>query len=217
MQKMRDRAQTHFPSVLLTLISIIQALALELMWSKLVESEFLWSWSFQSVLGWGMISVSFLGILQIWVMYSTLVMGFAWQPYLRDSIIPFIIGIQEFMLISLIGSEFTAIWLYVLGSVFVTASWVSNNSLRRARSDPENAEFFGTVEPATMRDHAPTIAVVVILLLFGIGADINGDSNWIPLVGIVFANIVLFSQIMILRRVWRSVMGLTGNKTEVED
>jgi hypothetical protein len=41
MQKMRSRAKTHFPSVLLTLISIIQALALELMWSKIVESDFL--------------------------------------------------------------------------------------------------------------------------------------------------------------------------------
>lgn len=217
MQKMRARAQTHFPSVLLTLISIIQALALELMWSKLVESEFLWSWSIQSVLGWGMISVSFLGILQIWVMYSTLVMGFTWQPLLRDSILPFIIGIQEFMLISLIGTEFTALWLVVLGSVFVTASWVSNNSLRRARSDSENAEFFAIVKPATLRDHAATIAIVACLFLFGILTSINADSNWIPLVAIVFANIVLFTQIMVLRRVWRMIMGLTGNETDVED
>jgi len=34
MIKIRTRAQAHFPTVLLTLISIIQALALELMWSK---------------------------------------------------------------------------------------------------------------------------------------------------------------------------------------
>lgn len=39
MSKIRTRAQMHFPTVLLTLISIIQALALELMWSKIVESD----------------------------------------------------------------------------------------------------------------------------------------------------------------------------------
>lgn len=71
-----------------------------------------------------MIGVSFLEILQIWIMYSTMVMGFVWQPLLRDLIIPFIIGIQEFMLITLIGEQFSALWLYVLGSlVFHQVIW----------------------------------------------------------------------------------------------
>lgn len=214
MEKLRARAQAHFPTVLLTLISIIQALALELMWSKLVESEFLWSWSLQAALGWGMISVVFLGILQIWVMYSTLVMGFTWQPLLRDSILPFIIGIQEFMLISLIGTEFTALWVCVLGTVFVAAHWISHSSLRRARLDPENSEFFTTVKPATLKDHTPSIGVVLILLLLGALTYLNQGSIWFPFSAILFANIVLFYQIMSMRRIWRSLMGLTGNSSD---
>jgi len=47
-EKIRARAQAQFPGVLLTLISIIQALALELMWSKIMENPFLWQWSFSS-------------------------------------------------------------------------------------------------------------------------------------------------------------------------
>ena len=152
MSKIRTRAQAHFPTVLLTLISIIQALALELMWSKIVESEWLWNFDVQAFIGWGMVMGAFLGILQIWVMYSTMVMGFIWQPYLRDSIIPFIIGIQQFMLIALIGEEFDTLWLYVLGSIFITGNWVSHSSFRRARQDPENDEFFGKRNPATLRD-----------------------------------------------------------------
>ena len=66
----------HFPTVLLTLISIIQALALELMWSKIVDSDWLLVLDFQALIGWGMVIAAFLGILQIWVMYSTMVMGF---------------------------------------------------------------------------------------------------------------------------------------------
>ena len=83
MNKMRTRAQVHFPTVLLTLISIIQALALELMWSKIVESEWLWEFNMQAVIGWGMILVSFLSILQVWVMYSTMVMGSFGGPILE--------------------------------------------------------------------------------------------------------------------------------------
>ena len=169
------------------------------------------------MLGWGMISVSFLGILQIWVMYSTMVMGFAWQPFLRDSIIPFIIGIQEFMLISLIGSEFSAIWLYVLGSVFVTANWISHSSLRRARSDPGNEEFFSAIKPATLRDHAPVMGIVLTMVLLGVGIELSDDRTWLPLAAIIFANIVLSVQIIAMGRIWRSVMGLTENNSGDED
>ena len=116
MNKIRARAQLQFPTVLLTLISIIQALALELLWSKIVESEFLWTLNAEALIGWGMLSVAFLAILQIWVMYSSMVMGFVWLPSMRDSIVPFIIGIQEFMLITLIDESFSSLWLYVLAS-----------------------------------------------------------------------------------------------------
>ncbi|NQV69746.1 MAG: hypothetical protein HQ498_06945 [Pseudohongiella sp.] len=217
MYKTRARAQTHFPSVLLTLISIIQALALELMWSKIVESDFLWSWGIQSLLGWGMISACFLGILQLWVMYSTMVMGFVWQPFLRDSILPFIIGIQEFMLISLVGSEFSVMWLYVLGSIFVSANWVTHNSLRRARSNDENAQFFVTVKPAGLKDFAPTIALVLTLVLFGLLIEFTDEREWLPLAAILFANIVLLLGLIAMRRLWSSLMGLTENRSADED
>ena len=99
MSKMRSRALTQFPTVLVTLVSIIQALALELMWSKIISSDYLWNLTIESVIAWGTISVSLLGILQIWVLYSTLVIGFTWRPTLRDSILPFLLGIQEFTMV----------------------------------------------------------------------------------------------------------------------
>ncbi|HIA58427.1 MAG TPA: hypothetical protein EYO00_00800 [Gammaproteobacteria bacterium] len=157
-----------------------------------------------------MIGVSFLGILQIWIMYSTMVMGFVWQPLLRDSIIPFIIGIQEFMLITLISEQFSALWLYVLGSLFVVANWVSHNSLRRARLDPENAAFFSTIEPATLEDFGPAIGIVSSLVMFGIMIDLTGNQSWIPLGAIAFVNIVLLIQIVASRHLWRNLMGLQG-------
>ncbi|MBT8145833.1 MAG: hypothetical protein KJN90_03220, partial [Gammaproteobacteria bacterium] len=86
MSKLRQRAQENFPAVLLTLISIIQALALELLWGKITGTESLWQTDMVALVGWGMVSVTLLGILQIWIMYSCMVMGFVWLPSLRDSI-----------------------------------------------------------------------------------------------------------------------------------
>ena len=210
MSKIRTSAQMHFPTVLLTLISIIQALALELMWSKIVESDWLLILDFQALIGWGMVIAAFLGILQIWVMYSTMVMGFIWQPYLRDSIVPFIIGIQQFMLIALIGEEFTTLWLYVLGSIFISGNWVSHSSFRRARQDPENEDFFGTVKPATLRDFWPVMTIVLSLVVMGIAIDMTHNQTWLPLLALVFANAVLVYQTFSFRRLWRMIMGLNA-------
>ena len=96
-----------------------------------------------------MISVTLLGILQIWVMYSSMVMGFRWMPTLRDSIFPLIVGLQEFMLISLINDEFGSPWLYVLASVVITANIITHLSFRKARQDPTNGAFFKNRKPAT--------------------------------------------------------------------
>ena len=65
MRSMRDRAKAQFPFVLLTLISIIQALALELLWGKVTSSAFLFQPTLDAVVAWGMVSVTLLGILQI--------------------------------------------------------------------------------------------------------------------------------------------------------
>ncbi|PCI82159.1 MAG: hypothetical protein COB20_00710 [SAR86 cluster bacterium] len=217
MNKMKARAQAQFPTVLLTLISIIQALALELMWSKIVESEWLWNFDLQALIGWGMILVVFLGILQVWVMYSAMVMGFIWQPYLRDSIIPFIIGIQEFMLVTLIGEEFNTLWLYVLGSIFITGNWVSHSSFRRARQEPENDEFFGKMKPATLRDFWPVMSIVTVLIVFGIAIDVAQSQTWLPLVALIIANIILVFQIFMSRRLWRSIMGMNETSEDEEE
>ncbi len=55
MSSMRDRARAQFPMILLTLISIIQALALELLWSQVTDSAFLYELNTAALLGWGMV------------------------------------------------------------------------------------------------------------------------------------------------------------------
>ena len=155
--------------------------------------------------GWGMILVESLDIMQLWVMYSMMVVGSIWQPDLKDSIIPFVIGIQEFMLVMLISEESNTLWLYVLGSVFISANWVSHSSLRRARQDPEKEEFFGKVELATQRDFWPALTIVTSLVISGISIDVTQNQTWLPLVALI---VILIFQIVFFGRLWRSILGL---------
>ncbi len=208
MSNILGRAQAQFPSVLLTLISIIQALALELLWSEITGSSYLWELTYDSVVAWAMISATLLGILQIWVTYTTLVMGFTWVPSLRDSIFPFVIGIQEFMLVTMISDDFSGTWLYVLASIFVTANWVTQISLRRTRREPENSQFFDGRERATLRDFRWAIAIIGILTAFGIWVDIAGNTSWLPIVAVAFANVVIILQVFSSSRLWKVLMKL---------
>lgn len=206
MSGMRARAQKQFPIVLLTLISIIQALALELLWSKVLESSFLWRFDVNALVGWGMLSVSLMGILQIWIMYSTLVIGFTWRPSLGDSIFPFVLGIQQFLVVSLIGPTFSVMWLYVLASIFLVGNIVAHITFRRARAELSNAAFFDGRAPATLKDFRVEFFVMVALVLFGVAFTVFENSSWIALAAIVFANIVLCMQIIFSRQLWTAIM-----------
>ena len=99
MSAMRDRAKEHFPMVLLTLLSIVQALALELLWSHVVEADYLYESPLDALVTWIQIAATFTGLILIWVVYASNTMRFRWVPVTVDSVYPFIIGVLEFMLV----------------------------------------------------------------------------------------------------------------------
>ncbi len=200
--------QNQFPMVLLTLISIIQALALELLWSKASGSDFLFEPSLNSAIAWGMLSVSMMGVLAIWVMYSTMLIGFTWRPNLQDSILPFVIGIQEFCLIALVSETFNVMWLYVLASIFLVGNWVSHSTFSRARANAENARFFVNRAPAKLRDFSFAFFTIAVLVLMGVLNTLLTTSSWTVVLAIVYANIALGFQIVNFRRLWEEVMSL---------
>jgi hypothetical protein len=60
--------------VLLTLLSIVQALALELLWSHVRESVYLFDMSWTALLTWIQVGTTFLGIVVIWIAYASIAM-----------------------------------------------------------------------------------------------------------------------------------------------
>ena len=89
--------------------------------------------------------------------------------------------------------------------------------LQRARQDPENDEFFGKMNPVTLRDLWPVMSIVTVLVVFGISIDVAQDLTWLPLVALVFANAVLIFQTFMFRKLWRSIMGLNETSQNEEE
>jgi hypothetical protein len=167
MSTIRTRVKEHLPAVLLTLLSIVQALALEILWSRVKDAHYLYEATWAAATGWIQLSANFLGIVVIWVIYASSAMRFRWIPTTGDSVYPFLIGLGEFLLIETVRPGWIGAWFLQLALLFALMNWISHHMFRRARLEPENAEYFSRISPATLRDFYPAIATVAVL--FGLG------------------------------------------------
>jgi hypothetical protein len=189
------RAKTNFPTVLLTLLSIVQAFAVELMWSHLSEQAYLYELSFIAILSWLQIIATLLGILLIWLIYSDLVLRLSWLPTTTDAIFPFLVGILEFAQIGALGPTTIGLWFAILGVLFASMAWISQGTMKRARLDRDNEDFFENIGPASWRDHFVTIIPVVTLLIIGVYIWVMSNQGWFAFVAIIFAVVLLAFQI----------------------
>lgn len=203
MEMIRNRATDLFPSVLLTVLSMIQALALELLWTRLRESPYLWIAGWDALIGWTQVAAMLLGFLVVWLFYVSIVMRFRWLPFLQDSVVPFAIGILEFTLVDLMGPDSLSLWFYAMAFIFAVSTWASHNIYGRARRDPANREFFDSVQLATMRDFAPAIVAIAGIALLGLALHLSGGPRWLAFGSLLFTIAGLANQIGMTRRFWR--------------
>lgn len=202
MKIIRDRTKEHSPMVLLTLLSIVQALALELLWSQVLESADLFDLSWTALLTWIQVAASFLGIVVIWVVYASITMRFRWVPSTSDSVYPFIIGVLEFTLVETVTSEYMGWWFVCMALIFGLMTWVSHMNMRRARFDGDNDEFFTGLKPATTRDFYPAFITIFGFILVGTYLTISGDRGIAALIAVTAALGVLVRQLIVTARFW---------------
>jgi hypothetical protein len=200
---MRNRAKEHFPMVLLTLLSIVQALALELLWSHLRGTGYLFEPSSIAVLSWIQIMTTFMGLVLIWVVYASNAMRFRWVPVTSDSVYPFLIGVIEFTLVESLGQGETGEWLILFAMTFGLMVIVSHKTMQRARHDGDNDTFFDQFEPATLRDFVPQIMIVCGLALAGIYLMVSGDRGIIAMLAVLATAGILVWQFFVAALTWR--------------
>lgn len=190
------------PSVLLTLLSIVQALALELLWSYVREADYMFSLSAESVLTWMQVAANFLGIIVIWIVYAGTVMRFRWLPTTSDSVYPFVVGGLEFVLIETLAPPYLGLWCLCYALVYALMTWVTHHQMRRARRDGGNDEFFAHVEPATLKDFLPAIVIVSIGALSGTYLHLSGARDAMAFVIVSAFLVVLLRQLALTARFW---------------
>ena len=198
----QDRARDMLPTVVITVLSMIQALALELYWTRFSESDYLWQWGWDGAIGWLQFIVMLLGIIQIWLFYVSGVLRFTWLPTMEDTTMPFIIGLLEFAMVDLIGPEYTGPWFLALAAVFAVSVGASHLIMRRARKDPNNDYFFAHVERAKLSDYVASFTAVGIISLAGIMICLFDVPPSITVVALFFALAALLYQMKSIHTYW---------------
>jgi hypothetical protein len=202
----RNRAKDLLPQVLLTLMSIIQALALEFLWDDVRVAERALRWD--AVSTWFQIFADMLAIMQVWLLYTSATMRVRWTPSMRDLLIPFLIGSLEFLLIDVTGPNHRGLWFLTLAAVYTVASWDAQSVFSRARLDPDNAEFFRGFNQARGFARFESPLIIATLIGFGLFAEFVDDPPGLVLAGITFACAVLIYRMEVARRFWGRSMTL---------
>jgi hypothetical protein len=207
MDTIRNRAKDKFPMVLLTLLSIVQALALEFLWDHMRHRDEIFEISMVAVLGWLQFAASLCVIILIWLMYAGMLMRFRWTPTVTDSIWPFFVGLIQFLMIEIMGAEKLPYWVIVLALIYGITDFINHRAMKRARADPANREFFDRYLPATLRDFAPQIITVVALMLAGTWIWFSGHQGWFAFCTLVGCLIGLGYEVHRTVRYWNVSMG----------
>lgn len=202
MKSNRERGKELLPTIILTILSMIQALALELYWSKILDSPYLWQGDVEAVIGWLQFAVMLQGFLLIWVLFVSFVLRFSWLPSVEDTLMPFAIGLLEFALVHFTAPATLGPWLLLLAAVFGVSTFSSYLTMRQARRDPDNAYFFDRIQPASWRDYLSTIVVVVVLCLLGLLIWLTDNNPVVSIVALLVALGALAYRILLVRRFW---------------
>ena len=207
MDYMRNRAKDIFPMVLLTLLSIVQALALEFLWDHVRHRSDLFELSVAVLPGWLQIAATFNLIIIIWLLYAGILMRFRWTPSTMDSVIPFLVGLIQFLLIDLMGTEYFALWIIVLALTFGTLVLIDHRAMKRARRDAANREFFDLYAPATFRDFAPQIIMIILMFSAGVWIGLSGYQGWFSIVLLLGVFVALGYETHKTATYWKDSMG----------
>jgi hypothetical protein len=196
---LRERAREQFPAILLSVLGVIQALALELLWERGVGGLSAWRQIDAGAAGLLQVVAVFQGVVLIWVVYASLVLRFSWVPSMRDVVFPFVIGALEFVTVECMRPDRLGAWFGVMAVIFVSVSLVTFLSFGAAIREGGHRPLRGG-----MGSYLPTAGITL-----GLGACAL-LARWIPpdgsgaLAVLALANLGLLTQLLVVRYYWHA-------------
>lgn len=138
----------------------------------------------------------------LWIYYAQLVMRLVWVPSLADSLIPFALGIAQFLEAYLLGKSNVALWLLPFPMIFLLALAAWHLTLARAQREPENTEVIEAFMPESrIARFGPMFGSVLLLALLTLAIWIRPSAST-PALAIL--NLLMLGHLGLQGSYWRS-------------
>ena len=204
MERIRSQAKEMFPSVYLTLLSMIQALALEALWSAVNERSHLWEGGPGTVSAWLQVTATAQTIFFVWIAFTLLVIRLRWAVSVWDSAIPFVLGFAQFALVALIAPGRMHLWFFVASATAAFGVWGNYALTREALREPENVEVIAAYgRTGHLAAYGPLVAWVLYGLLAGGLVRAFGEAGRLGVALTAIANVLAFGLILWVADSWR--------------
>ncbi|MGB0261674.1 MAG: hypothetical protein ACPGCY_02625 [Henriciella sp.] len=206
MSDIRNRVKDRFPTILVSLLSILQATAFSLLWTHDIDTIRPDAFSPGMLASLWQIAATVLLLIIIWIVYCVNIMRFVWLPTLLDSIFPFAIGLTEFMMIEYMNLDRLGWWLLFGALLNLLTAWSAQNTLVKARQDPGNARYFADIQPATWRNFIHDGFSIGAMTALAIYLIIRPDSQIAIWAALIFITAIIATVFNNLNKYWGSAM-----------
>ncbi|MDG1112750.1 MAG: hypothetical protein P8N63_03160 [Pseudomonadales bacterium] len=217
MNELRTRVRSNVSAAVLTLLGIIQALALEQLWTHVLITDALYTLTWQTFTSWTQIVTTLTAIILVWLVYAANVTRFLWLPSIYEFILPFWVGFVQVLMIQVLTPTNIGFWFILMGVLFGTMIWIAQSTLRKARLDGSNEAFFATISAATWSDFLPAIAIIGLILTFGLYAANFKTGHLVNLSMLLILLSFAYIQFRTLRMGWQRSMSPDDNPSPPPD
>lgn len=190
-----------FTSVHLTLVSVLQAIALE----SLVDQQSAMGYTFD--LG-GLVLIlqsafALHVIFNIWISYALVVLPMRWTFDFTDFAFPFLIAVLEYAAIKTLGSWDSRILFAVVFVGYISGWFHVTHNIKRARAqDPGDASFGFPL--ASLRRPYVELALIGLIALLAILLIPQWSNDWICCVALLLLHCSLVRSTVAWLRWWKS-------------
>lgn len=165
----REKALTQFPAMYITLVSVVQAIALEVLISRWTEIRPTLTPEWSAAVIW--LEILLLGqtVFYVWVSYTLLVTLAQWVFRVVDFGSAFGVGVIELVAIGWIGEGSTGAFLVVVGVGFVGGAIITHSNTGAAAGRAENVPVMALLPRGRVISLLGTVGVLGFL-----GAALHG-------------------------------------------
>ena len=128
---------------------------------------------------------------------------------MTDSIYPFLVGIIEFWLVEALNIGSTGLWFIVMGAAIGVMHWIAQITMRRARSDADNDQFFERTARATLSDFYPQASIVAIFVVAGLLTIAMNPPPVVQGTSVLLTLLFLAWQFLTTARYWNAAISPT--------